>query len=50
MSDKKNVYAGRIKNAGTQRVEAPFSAGSKGRKGTVRYEGKDLRTGSSGKK
>ncbi len=46
---KNGSYAGKIKNSGTQAVEAPFGTGG-GTKGTVRITGNDLRTGNGGKK
>lgn len=39
----KNGYAGKIKNTGSQKVEAPFASKTKA-KGTVK-KGTDLRTG-----
>ena len=41
-------YAGRIQNAGAQKVQAPFGTGAKKGKSTVKTGG-DLRTGKSGK-
>lgn len=39
-----NPYAGKVKNAGAQKVQAPFA--NKGKKGsTVVKTGNDLRTG-----
>lgn len=37
-------YAGKIKNGGTQHVEAPFKT-NESKKGNVRITGNDLRTG-----
>lgn len=42
-------YAGRIANTGSQRVEAPCAKPALAAKGTVRYTGKDLRTGTGAK-
>lgn len=42
-------YAGRIANTGSQRVEAPCAKPAPAAKGTVRYMGKDLRTGTGAK-
>ena len=40
-------YAGKIKNQGQQRVEAPYK--TKGEKGvTVKHTGSDLRSGKKG--
>lgn len=43
MSDKSNAYVGKIKNGGTQSVQAPNQR-TDGKKGTVKT-GKDLRAG-----
>ena len=48
MSDNKNGYAGKIQNAGAQKVNAPYSSGGKKGKSTV-AKGSDLRTGKRGK-
>lgn len=48
MSDSKSGYAGKIQNAGAQKVNAPYSSGGKKGKGTV-TRGSDLRTGKTGK-
>ena len=45
---KENAYAGKIKNAGTQRVEAPYKT-ENGSKGTQKLTGNDLRTKKTGK-
>lgn len=45
---KKNGYCGKIKNSGTQFVPAP-NAQKSTRKGTVKHEGGDLRTGKKSK-
>ena len=42
-------YAGKVKNTGTQFVQAPFSSGANG-KGNKRITGSDLRNGNTGKK
>lgn len=47
MMKNKPTYAGKISNAGTQKVQAPFPAESSP-KNTVK-RGEDLRTGKSGK-
>lgn len=44
MASKCKGYAGKIKNQGTQFVQAPFG-GSDSRKGNVKITGTDLRTG-----
>lgn len=44
MAEKKLGYAGRIKNSGVQRVEAPAGAEAKRGK-TVTRKGSDLRGG-----
>ena len=41
-------YAGKIQNAGAQKVQAPFGASAKKGKSTVKTGG-DLRTGKTGK-
>ena len=46
MASKCKGYAGKIKNQGTQFVQAPFG-GSDSRKGNVKITGTDLRTGKS---
>ena len=46
---KKCGYAGKIGHGGTQEVRGPFG-GEKQAKGTVKYSGSDLRTGTGGKK
>lgn len=43
MAEKKNAYAGKIGNGGTQVVKAPFAT-EKSKGGTVKV-GKDLRSG-----
>lgn len=43
----KPTYAGKIKNTGSQKVNALFPAGNS--KGTVAKKGEDLRTGKAGK-
>lgn len=48
MADSKCGYAGKIQNAGAQKVKAPFSTGAKKGKSTVKTGG-DLRTGKAGK-
>jgi len=47
---KKNTcgYAGKIANMGSQRVEAPCAKAAPAPKGSVRYSGSDLRTGTTG--
>ncbi len=45
---KNNGYAGKIANAGSQRVEAPCAKSTPAPKGNVRYSGSDLRTGTGG--
>ena len=45
---KNNGYAGKIANAGSQRVEAPCAKAAPAPKGNVRYSGSDLRTGTGG--
>lgn len=42
-------YTGRVANTGSQRVEAPCAKAAPAPKGTVRYTGTDLRTGTGGK-
>lgn len=44
MAEKCKGYAGKIKNQGTQFVQAPMG-GSNSRKGSVKITGTDLRTG-----
>lgn len=44
MASKCKGYAGKIKNQGTQFVQAPLG-GSDSRKGNVKITGNDLRTG-----
>ena len=46
---KDTGYTGRIANVGSQRVEAPCAKAAPAPKGTVRYTGTDLRTGTGGK-
>lgn len=48
MANSKCGYAGRIQNAGAQKVKAPFSTNGKEGKTTVK-SGSDLRTGKSSK-
>lgn len=48
MSDSKSGYAGKIQNAGAQKVNAPYSNGGRKGKSTV-TRGGDLRTGKTGK-
>lgn len=48
--DKKTGYIGHVANAGSQRVEAPAKKEAAAPKGTVRYSGNDLRTGTSGQR
>lgn len=48
MSDSKSGYAGKIQNAGAQKVSAPYSSSGKKGKSAV-TKGGDLRTGKSGK-
>lgn len=48
MADSKSSYAGKIQNAGPQKVSAPYASGSKKGKSAV-TRGNDLRTGKSGK-
>lgn len=45
---EKNGYAGKVKNTGSQFVQAPFQSGKKGTSTVKR--GEDLRTGSGNKK
>lgn len=47
---KNNGYAGKIANAGSQRVTAPCAKAAPAPKGNVRYSGGDLRTGTGGSK
>lgn len=42
-------YTGRVANTGSQRVAAPCAKAAPAPKGTVRYTGTDLRTGTGGK-
>ena len=42
---KDTGYTGRIANVGSQRVEAPSAKPAPAAKGTVRYKGEDLRSG-----
>lgn len=48
--DKKNGYAGRVANVGSQRIEAPAQKAAPAQKGNVRYTGDDLRNGTGGNK
>lgn len=48
MADSKSGYAGKIQNAGAQKVSAPYSSGGKKGKSAV-TKGSDLRTGKSSK-
>lgn len=48
MSDNKSGYAGKIQNAGAQKVNAPYSSGGKKGNSTV-TRGSDLRAGKGGK-
>lgn len=48
--DKKNGYAGRVANVGSQRIEAPAQKAAPAQKGSVRYTGDDLRNGTGGKR
>lgn len=48
--DKKNGYIGHVANTGSQRVEAPAKKEAAAPKGTVRYSGNDLRTGTNGQR
>lgn len=43
--EKKKGYIGSIANVGSQRVEAPAQKAAPAQKGTVRFTGNDLRTG-----
>ena len=47
MADSKSGYAGKIQNAGAQKVSAPYAGGGKKGKSTV-TKGNDLRTGRAG--
>jgi len=49
MKDNKRGYAGKIGHGGTQNVSGPYGS-EKSTKGTVKYSGNDLRTGTGGKK
>lgn len=44
MAEGKSGYAGKIQNAGAQKVNAPYSSGGKKGQSTVKT-GNDLRTG-----
>lgn len=46
---KDTGYTGRIANVGSQRVEAPGAKPAPAAKGTVRYKGEDLRSGTGSK-
>ena len=48
--DKKNGYAGRVANVGSQRIKAPAQKAAPAQKGSVRYTGDDMRNGTGGKK
>lgn len=48
--ERKKSYIGGIANTGSQRVEAPAQKAAPAQKGTVRFTGTDLRTGSGGSK
>jgi len=48
MPDSKSGYAGKIQNAGAQKVNAPYSSGGKKGKSSV-TRGGDLRAGKGGK-
>lgn len=48
MADSKSGYAGKVQNAGAQKVNALYAGGGKKGKSTV-TKGGDLRTGKSGK-
>lgn len=48
--ERKKSYIGGIANTGSQRVEAPAQKPAPARKGTVRYTGEDLRSGTNSKR
>lgn len=48
--EKKKGYIGSIANVGSQRVEAPTQKAATAQKGTVRFTGNDLRTGTGATK